>query len=196
MTCPTEAPARARFGLDAGAQVVLGLGWWPEVKGVDIFLDAVAPLAEERPALQALLVGEEQMRSFLAQRMSREPPWLRRSGFVEDPAWLYAAADVFVSASRHEGQSGAVGEALASGLPVVMSDIGGHAAWRAAPGVLTFPSGDAAALGARLRELLADSPQARAQAGADNRRWAEQRAGVQRWTSQICAVYEQLLQPL
>lgn len=191
---PDRAAARERFGLDASAEVVLGLGWWPDVKGVDILLDALAPLAAERPDLQALLVGEEQMRSFLAQRLASEPPWLRRSGFVEDPAWLYAAADIFVSASRHEGQSGAVGEALASRLPVVMSQIGGHRAWSDAPGVLTFPSGDAAALSARLRELLDRSPQQRLESGAANRRWAEQRAGVERWTAGICRVYEQLLQ--
>ncbi len=190
---PQRRAARERFGLDPDAEVVLGLGWWPEVKGVDLLLDAVTPIAEERPGVQALLVGEDRMGSFLAQRQPQDPPWLRRSGFVADPAWLYAAADVFVSASRHEGQSGAVGEAIASGLPVVMSDIGGHAAWNPAPGTWTFPSEDVPALRARLGELLNGSPDARLAGGRANRRWAERNAGAERWSTGICDVYEQLL---
>jgi glycosyltransferase involved in cell wall biosynthesis len=190
---PDRAAARERFGLDDDAVVVLGLGWWPEVKGVDLLLDALTPLAEQRPQVQALLVGEERMRAFLAERLAHEPAWLRRSGFVNDPAWLYAAADIFVSASRHEGQSGAVGEAIACGLPVVMSDIGGHAAWNAAPGTRRFASGDVAALGAHLRELLDAPASAREQAGASNRRWAEESAGVDSWSAGVCAVYDELL---
>lgn len=190
---PDRAAARERFGLDAGADVVLGLGWWPQVKGVDVLLDAVASISPDRPALQALVVGEEAMRSFLAARPVHQPPWLRLSGFVSDPAWLYAAADVFVSASRHEGMSGAVGEALASGLPVVMSDIGGHAAWSEAPGTLLFDSEDVAALAKRLAQLLDRPPEERRAEGAANRRWAEQNAGADRWIDGICAVYEQLL---
>ena len=190
---PDRTVARERFGLDSDAEVVLALGWWPLVKGVDVLLDALAPIARERPALQALLVGEEAMGSFLSQRLPQQPPWLRVSGFVNDPAWLYAAADVFVSASRHEGQSGAVGEALASGLPVVMSDIGGHAAWGGAPGALRFPNGDARGLEQRLRELLEGPPQARLAAGATNRLWAQETAGLDRWVAGICAVYESLL---
>jgi glycosyltransferase involved in cell wall biosynthesis len=190
---PDRSAARERFGLDAGADVVLGLGWWPEVKGVDVLIEAVQRVARRRPTLQALLVGEEQMRSFLAERLSLAPRWLRLSGFVGDPAWLFAAADIFVSASRHEGQSGAIGEALACGLPVISSDIPGSAMWADAPGVLMFPSEDVPALAARLEELLDVSPQARAAAGAQNRRWAEGRAGTDVWCAQLCALYRTLL---
>jgi glycosyltransferase involved in cell wall biosynthesis len=190
---PGRAAARERFGLDDDALVVLGLGWWPEVKGVDVFLDAVAQLAAERSDVQALLVGEQEMRAFLARRMPQQPPWLRTSGFVSDPAWLFAAADVFVSASRHEGMSGAVGEAIASGLAVVVSEIGGHARWSAAPAAVTFPSEDAAALRTRLSELLDAGGEQRRQAGEQNRRWAERNSGVDAWIAGIRAVYEELL---
>jgi glycosyltransferase involved in cell wall biosynthesis len=190
---PDRAAARERFDLDPDADVVLLLGWWPDVKGVDLLIDAVQQIVEGRPKLQALLVGEEQMRTFLAERLPERTPWLRTTGFVNDPAWLYAAADIFVSASRHEGQSGAAGEALACGLPVVMSDIPGHYLWRAAPNVLTFPTEDADALAARLEQLLDTSPGERIAAGVENRDWARCRFGIDAWCERSCELYRQLL---
>lgn len=132
------------------------------------------------------------MRSFLAER-DDQPDWLRLSGFVEDPAWLFAAADVFVSASRHEGQSSAIGEALACGLPVVMSDIPGTTPWGKAPHVLRFPSEDRQALAAILDELLASSAQTRAQAGSKNRSWSKLNSGVEAWSAQLCSIYKHAL---
>jgi glycosyltransferase involved in cell wall biosynthesis len=190
---PDRDAARERFGLDADADVVLCVGWWQEVKGVDVFLDALEPIAERRPRLAALLVGEERMRSFLAERLPVRPPWLRLSGFVNDSAWLFAAADVFVSASRHEGQSSAIGEALACGLPIVMSDIPGNAVWGAAPGVVTFASEDAGALGARLERLLDDSPKERVAAGERSRGWVREGFALDVWCERICAIYRELL---
>jgi glycosyltransferase involved in cell wall biosynthesis len=190
---PERAAARERLGLDPGATVVLGLGWWPDVKGADVLLDALAPLAARHPELQALVVGEGQLRAFLGARYATDPPWLRRSGFVPDSAWLFAAADVFVSASRHEGQSSAIGEALACGLPVVMSDIPGTAGWGAAGGVETFPSEDAAALADRVEALLAAGPAGRAQLGAGNRAWVRGHVAVDAWCERLCEIYAELL---
>jgi glycosyltransferase involved in cell wall biosynthesis len=193
---PDRSQARERFGLATDADVVLGLGWWPEVKGVDVLCDALERVAERHPALQALLVGEEQMRCFLAQRLPVRPSWLRTSGFVEDAAWLFSAADIFVSASRHEGQSAAIGEALACGLQVVMSDIAGTAGWALAPRLSTFPSEDASTLAAALDGLLAQSADARAAAGGENREWANAHLGPQRWCQRLCEIYASLLDPI
>jgi glycosyltransferase involved in cell wall biosynthesis len=190
---PDRRQARERFGLAMDEDVVLALGWWPDVKGVDVFVDALEQIAPRRPSLAALLVGEEQMGSFLDRRLAVRPAWLRLSGFVSDPAWLYSAADIFVSASRHEGQSGAIGEALASALPVVMSEIPGCAAWRPAPAAITFPSEDAQALAARLEQLLDQPPDERRAAGERNREWARQNFSVDVWCEQLCEVYRELL---
>jgi glycosyltransferase involved in cell wall biosynthesis len=190
---PDRTAARERFGLDPDVPVIVLLGWWPEIKGVDILLDALKPITERRPEVQALLVGEQDMRSFLAQRLPEQPPWLRLSGFVNDPAWLYAAADIFVSASRAEGQSGAVGEALASRMSVVISDIAGNAVWGKAPNVLQFPSEDAGALAERLEQLLDTPAQERAAKGLENRDWLRGHLGMDAWSTQILAIYRELL---
>jgi glycosyltransferase involved in cell wall biosynthesis len=190
---PDRAAARERFGLDADAEVVLCLGWWPGIKGVDVFLDALQAIADRHPRLNALLVGEQEMGSFLAERMPERPAWLRTSGFVDDSAWLFAAADVFVSPSRAEGQSSAVGEALACGLPVVMSDIPGTALWGGAPAVQRFPSENAPALAAELERLLGEPRRERVAAGARNREWLQRNYSLDAWSERMCAIYRSLL---
>jgi glycosyltransferase involved in cell wall biosynthesis len=74
----------------------------------------------------------------------------------------YAVADVMVLASRAETYGMVVIEALARGLPVVATDVGGltealgHGADGIRPGLLV-PPGDPAALGAALRAWLGDA---------------------------------------
>ena len=74
----------------------------------------------------------------------------------------YAAADVLVLASRAETYGMVVTEALARGLPVVATDVGGlpealgGGADGDRPGLLV-PAGDPAALAAALRSWLGDS---------------------------------------
>lgn len=191
---PDRAEARARFGLPAEATVAAAFGWWPDVKGVDVVLDALERLAREGRPVDGLLVGEDAMRAFLAERYPEGPPsWLHTTGFVEDPAWVYAAADVFVSASRHEGFSYSIGEALACGRPVALSQIPGTQHYEAAPDVLPFPSEDGAALAERLAQVAA-RPSGDAQRLSEaNRAWVDERLGVDRWCAAVADVYARVL---
>ncbi len=190
---PDRTAARARFGLPPDAHVALALAWWPEAKGADVVVDALRRLAADSggPPPIGLLVGEERLESFVRSALPDEVPWLRLTRFVEDAAWLYAAADVFVSASRHEGYSYAVGEALACGLPVVLTDIDGTRLYADAPGAFVFHVDDPEGLAARLADLLADPD--RQALGAANRSWAHDHLGIDRWCSRMTALYRQLL---
>jgi glycosyltransferase involved in cell wall biosynthesis len=188
---PDKASARARFGLDAQADVALALGWWPEAKGADVVLAALERLAEGGDGPVGLLVGEERLERLVQRALPGGVPWLRLTRFVEDPEALYAAADVFVSASRHEGYSYATGEALACGLPVVLSDIEGTRMFTRAPAAFTFPVGDAAALAGELARVLADPDRGRL--GAANRAWAFEHLAITPWCSRMIALYRGLL---
>jgi glycosyltransferase involved in cell wall biosynthesis len=112
---------------------------------------------------------------------------------VDDSALLFAAADIFVSASRAEGQSSAIGEAFACGLPVVISDIPGTATWGSAPTVLTFASERVDRLAGAVERLLEEPPDVRRASGMRNRQWLEENYALSAWCERIGAIYEALL---
>ncbi|WP_332739151.1 glycosyltransferase family 4 protein [Hydrogenophaga sp.] len=69
----------------------------------------------------------------------------------------YAAADVFVLASLHEGYGMVITEALAHGLPVVASDAGALAQTLPPDAGLQVPAGEVAPLQAALARMLSDA---------------------------------------
>ena len=105
---------------------------------------------------------------------------LRFLGAVSDVTGLLAAADICVHSSPSEGVPNAVLEAMASGLPVIGSDIPGL---REAVGEEGFPllapAGDAEALAALLQRLMQD-PVLRHRQGELMRQRAEQQFGLER----------------
>jgi glycosyltransferase involved in cell wall biosynthesis len=132
-------------------------------KGHAVLLDAIARLADVR--LRVLCAGGGSRAAALAAR--RDALGLGDRvvflGPLDDVAGLLAAADVAVMPSLHEGLGVAALEAMAAGVPVVASRVGGlpELVGADAAGVLV-PPGDAAALAAALRRLAADRGAARA----------------------------------
>jgi glycosyltransferase involved in cell wall biosynthesis len=108
----------------------------------------------------------------------------------------YAAADLVVLASRAETYGMVVIEALARGLPVVATDVGGvteafgHGTDGIRPGLLV-PPGDPVALGAALRAWLGDA-ELRAQLREAARERRESLPGWSITTASVAAVLAQV----
>ena len=95
----------------------------------------------------------------------------RLLGYRQDAMSILAASDLFVLASSHEGFPVAVMEALAVGVPVVATHVGGiPQAVRQGVEGYTVPVGDLDALAGRLSELIEDPERRRAMAQAARRR--------------------------
>ncbi|KAA1420274.1 glycosyltransferase family 4 protein [Nocardioides humilatus] len=92
------------------------------------------------------------------------------------PAPPYSDADLLVSASRHEAYGMAVTEALAQGVPAVVTDVGGHPEALGGGGLL-LPADDPDTLAKELRRWLTD-PDARADLRAAA---ARRRASLRSW---------------
>ena len=110
-----------------GAQVV-HVGRLDRVKGQDVLLSAMPTVRTLVPAVRLSIVGYGPMRSDLeAQaRALGVADIVEFVGAVVDVRPLLQSADVFVLPSRSEGISLALLEAMATGLAVVATDVGGN----------------------------------------------------------------------
>jgi glycogen synthase len=149
---------------------VLFIGRLAAQKGVSTLLEAV-PLLRSPAAV--VLVGDGPQRAALERQAGRlGPDRVRFQGFVphaEVPAWL-AAADVLALPSVYEELGSVLLEAMAAGLPVVASAVGGIPDALGDAGRLVPPR-DPAALAAAVDELL-DDPALAARLGDAARRRA------------------------
>lgn len=97
-----------------------------EVKRIDVFLEAVRVASQNRRTLTAVIVGDGPLRASLQERavalgLADRVRFAGQQVSVED--W-YRRSRVFVLTSDSEGLSLAMLEAMACGLPVVVSDVG------------------------------------------------------------------------
>lgn len=115
---------------------------------------------------------------------------IRMTGAVSDQelAALYADADVFVLASRHEGYGMAFAEAIGHGLPIIGTTAGAIPETVPAGAGLLVPPDDITALAAALRSMIADA-ELRGACAAAARRAA---AGLPSWSGTARAFLEVL----
>jgi glycosyltransferase involved in cell wall biosynthesis len=134
-------------------------------KSHETLIGAAALLAGARPELRYVFVGDGARREELRAlaRVNGVDDIIEFAGHREDIPAMLAAADVFVLPSRSEAFPNCLLEAMASGLPVVASAVGGmlDLVDSGHTGLLVPPS-DPHALAAALDSLAADPWRARA----------------------------------
>lgn len=139
----------------SGPPTALWLGVMAPVKRLDTLVEALADL----PELELLLVGSGPERDTV-EKTACERGIAGRVAFrgpVADPERVFAEADLFVLTSAAENCPLALLQAMACGLPVAASRVGGvPEIVRDGVDGLLFPAGNAAALASALRSLLAD----------------------------------------
>jgi glycosyltransferase involved in cell wall biosynthesis len=124
----TAAPAavpRRRDGVSAALAGVVGR-LVPE-KGVDVFLRAAALIVSALPAARFVVVGDGPLRTALEARAASLglTGAVTFTGFRPDAPQLIADLDVLAVPSRSDGSPLVVCEAMAAGIPVVASRVGG-----------------------------------------------------------------------
>lgn len=149
-----------RCGIDAHGKLLVGVSRHHPEKRLGTLLAAVAKLEESRdggPRVGLVLYGDGPLRAYVDAKV-RGIPGVYVAGFTSDPDEIptaLASADAFLHGSAAETYGLVVAEAICSGLPIVVPDVGG-AADLAEPGYAeTYRAGDAAACAAAIRALLA-----------------------------------------
>lgn len=166
-TLEERAAARRDLGLDDVTIAVGAVGALEERKGHRYLLQALAHRGGLKGA-RCFIAGEGSIRAALEADATRLGVTDRVSmvGRIDDVQAMLAAMDVFVMPSLKEGLGVAALEAMASGLAVVLSGVGGLAGLiENETNGLHVPPADAHALAAAL-ERLARDPELRRSLGA------------------------------
>ncbi|MEJ2671694.1 MAG: glycosyltransferase, partial [Deltaproteobacteria bacterium] len=187
---------RRELGLPEGAPVIGLVGrldHWG--KGHKELFTALSGLKERYP-VQALIVGGGRREAEIQQAaadlgLSGQVHFLGSRVDVPD---LLQAMDIFVLPSYSEGLSLSLLEAMAAGLPVIATAVGGNPEL-VMDGVtgLLIPPKDAEALAAALERVLADPAWAK-EMGEKARRQVAENYSVERLGREINGIYEELVE--
>lgn len=179
------------FGCPPEAIVVGSVGWLTDIKGHEYLVEAVAKLKQGFPSLHLVIVGSGDRHDALVQQA--ESAGLRDAvhllGHRDDIEACLAGMDLFVLPSLNEGMGRALIEAMAAGLPVIASRVGGIPAVidHERTGLLV-PPGDADALAGALRRLL-ERPEWATQLGMAASRSVDSRYGSDSMVHAIDSIF-------
>ena len=124
-----RASIRKRLGVAPQEVMLVTTARLSQVKGVDVLLGAISVVICHGQTCKCVLVGDGPLRAQLQEQVQRLnlTSYVTFEGFQPDVKPYLQAADIFVLTSWQEGMSLAVLEAMACGLPCVVTDVGGNA---------------------------------------------------------------------
>lgn len=184
---------RERLGWE-DAFVLLSLRTWEPLYGVDQLVRAFCRAAQELPELRLLLLGNGSQAGQIHQLVQAQQMVDRVyfGGQVknDDLPNIYRSADLYLSASHSDGSSVSLMEALACGVPCLVSDIAGNREWiEGQTAGWLFKDGDEDALVAGIRQAVAERNFLAAR-GVAARRLAEERADWNKNFARLLEGYE------
>jgi len=183
--------ARAMLGAGEDTFVIGTVGRLNPVKDLPTLVAAFARGNAFGRGARLAIVGDGEERETLAAHAAAVPG-VTLLGHRSDARLLMAGFDAYVSSSIFEGISLTILEAMAAGLPVVATRVGGtpEVVVDGETGLL-IPPRDPAALGAALTRLAADPTAARAMGRAGRARVCE-RFTLDRMVNQYATAYAEL----
>jgi glycosyltransferase involved in cell wall biosynthesis len=189
------AAVRQRLGWTGQDVVAVCVARLSREKGLLDLVEAFERVADQQPALRLLLVGDgpdaEAIRKRLAARTAGQRVVIHPA--TTEVTVLLAAADIFVLPSLHENQSFAILEAMAAGLPVLSTQVGGtpELVRHGVTGLLVPPA-QPIALADALGQLTADAA-LRHRLGCASREAVEREHDFDKFLGRLDSAYRDVL---
>lgn len=187
--------ARASLGLDRDGFRIGWVGRVSQEKGADVLIDALVHFDSAQPVAVSILGDGAEREAVRARAASLGvAPRITWHGVVRGAGRLLPAFDVLVLSSRTEGTPMVVLEAMAAGVPIVATHVGGIPDMLSSREALLVAPDDPAALAAAIRAVRTDPGAAAERARAARCRLAAQ-FGVEPWLDRYADIYRQAQHP-
>lgn len=185
---------RRELGVDEVALLLTAVAVFREGKGIDVLLRAVARIADSFPSMRVLVAGEGPKREeweLLARGLGIDSRVIW-TGFRRDVGDLLEASDLFVHPTLADAFPTVVLEAMAAGLPVIASRVGGvpEIVEDGVTGKLV-PAGNDQALAEAIAEALRNSSWRR-DAGVAARERARREFSIEGWIDRLERLYAEV----
>lgn len=190
-----KALAKEDVGLEPDRRYLIHVARHHPVKDQPTLLRGFAQAAPDLPGVDLLMVGDGQLRAELESLAVelRVPDRVRFLGIRTDIPELMRAADAFALTSLSEAASLTLLEAMASGLPAIVTNVGGNPEIvRHEREGLLFPRGDASGCADAIRRVFRD-PNLAACLGAAARERAVERYQLTRTVDEYFKLYCRLV---
>jgi len=184
------------FGWQSDDPLILSVGRIVEAKNYPLLVDAIVELGKKIPEARCLIAGDGDQKEEIEKKIGSlgVSERIKMAGTRRDIPELLAAAEIFTLSSVREGLPVSILEAMASGTPVVSTDVGGvgDAVTDGINGLLV-PSGDPAAMAKAFERMLSDREFSKNL--ADNGlRTVEEKFSIKSAASRLGDIYIELFQ--
>jgi L-malate glycosyltransferase len=193
-----ELPPPELFTPEAGKTTFIYTRSWDPLYGTDVLLDAFLIARRSNPSVRLLLLGSgsqaESIRAFVESCGLSDAIFLLGPQPEEKLPMWFRAADAYVSCAKSDGTSISLLEAMATGLPVVVTDIPSNREWvtESENGWLA-PAGTPNAVAERMLRVASLTSQERKTISENNQRVVADRADWDRNFPRLLYMYERLV---
>jgi glycosyltransferase involved in cell wall biosynthesis len=170
---------------------------WESIYGVDVLAKAFVKVAAKNPNVNLILLGEGSQSAHIHQILMKSGVLDRvhfggQVGQTDLPRW-YHMADIYISPSHVDGSSVSLMEALASGLPCLVSDIPGNKEWIVdGENGWLFQDGDADDLAEKILHAIKNRKSFK-KIGESARKTAEQKADWKKNFGKLLQAYDKVM---
>jgi glycosyltransferase involved in cell wall biosynthesis len=203
----TPSDIRNRFGIEAGAEVVLHVGRLEARNGSIFLFKAIPQVVKRHPHVKFVLVGKStktapgglSFKDYILEQAAADGFYnnLLFVDFLPDDELvrMYSACDVCVYPAVTSTYGLPAVEAMACGKPVVATSVGivGELADESSSGLTAVQTKDSGGLAEAILRYLDLHQEERERVGVANRRLIESRLSISSWVDLVLGVYEGLL---
>lgn len=187
---------RQKLGLPPNSKLIGFVGRLEPVKGCALFIQAISQLAGSHSDYHFVIVGEGPERESL-ERQARGLDLEKQiyfCGFCDDITAIFKSLDLYVLPSLGEGIPLALLEAMAHGVPVIATSVGGvpEVIEDRINGILVPPNNPSLLAESIVESLSNQDETARRVLAA--KKTIDKRHNVQKWAQSIQEIYEELSQ--